>query len=173
MIRLFISFCFFPLIAVSQIPDKEWITYNDSLWNIEYPTSWEFSKQNSIGARFTISAPKESETDLFHENISLVVQDLTGIEINLDQFSEISEEQIHEILPNFEEITNERLTNKNGEYQKFVYSGTQTDFTLIFEQYYLIIDNKSIILTFTCEKEKYFAFQKTAERILNSFVFKH
>jgi hypothetical protein len=147
-----------------------WKTFDEKEFSIQAPHTFERPKKQ---ASFIIFAPLESPEDKFKENVNLLIQDLSGKNIDLDKFTEITIEQVQNYIKNAEITENKRLKNDNGEYQKFIYSGEVGAFSLKFEQYCWIVNEKAYILTFTAEKEKFDNnYQEFVEVVLNSFVLK-
>ena len=65
-------------------------TFDQPNYSIQYPLSWNLN-QNQMGTSFIILSPMESEQDKFSENVNLVIQDMTGKDIDLDKYTKISE----------------------------------------------------------------------------------
>ncbi len=150
--------------------NNEWETLDKSNYSIQYPATWDLNQSGQMGTSFILFSPLESDLDKFKENIILLVQDLSGRNIDLNQYCEISEGQIKTMVTNSNLIESKRIKNVKGEYQKLIYSGDQGIFHLIFEQYYWVIDEKAFVLTVTSEQDKFADFKETGEKILNSFV---
>jgi hypothetical protein len=69
-----------------------WETLTENNYSINYPDNWEINKSGQMGAKFILFSPLSSEEDQFKENVNFLVQDLTGHNLNLDQYVEIKEE---------------------------------------------------------------------------------
>ena len=160
--------------AKSQPNNKEtgWLTLKDKSYSIKYPNNWEVDQSGQSGTSFILLSVLEVAEDLFRENINLLVQDLTGKNIDLTKYTEISEGQIKTMMPHSKIIESELIKNKAGDYHKIIYTGDQCNFHLKFEQYYWVIKNKAYVLTFTSEESKFAAYKEVADKILNSFVIK-
>lgn len=152
--------------------DVRWIKHQSDWFAIEYPENWQLNTDGLAGSEFFLFAPLSSDTDPFRENVNLLVQDLTGMGLNLDSYTELSETQVKTLFGDSKILLSERIQGKLGEYHRIVYSGTQGEFQLKFEQYYLIKDDKAIILTLTCEEPEFKKYKVSGERILNSFRLK-
>ena len=150
----------------------DWKTLNQSNYSIQYPSSWELNESGKMGTSFILFSPLESDKDKFKENVNLLIQDLSGQNIDLNKYCEISVGQIKTMITNSNLIENRREKNKRGEYHKVIYSGDQGLFQLQFEQYYWVINEKAFVLTFTTEKDKFEDFKEIGEIILNSFFLK-
>ncbi len=180
MIKLITALLLLPILACGQATKKQepvnlaadWEIFDQSGYSIQYPTSWELKQSREQGPSFFLFSPLESDKDRFKENINLIEQDLTGLNINLDKYTEISEEQIKNLVTNVAVIESKRVKTNQMEYHKIIYSGDQGTFHLQFEQFYWVINNRAFVLTLTCEKDKFEAFKETGEKILNSFRLK-
>src|SRR5437867_1047648 len=73
---------------------SRWTRYAKESYQIRYPGSWTFDTSKMMGSEFFIFSPKENDNDKFSENVSLVIQDLKGQNIDLDKYAQISEGQI-------------------------------------------------------------------------------
>jgi hypothetical protein len=180
-IKLFgLAAIFFSLIACGQTTQKnvqseilnDWKTMDETGFTIQYPDSLELNKSGQLGMTFILLSKQTSQQDLFRENVNLIIQDLAGQNINLDKFVEISEGQIKTMITNGNIIESKRIKTSDSEFQKVIYTGTQGQFNLKFEQYYWILKQKAYVLTLTCEINQFDKYQEIGEKIMNSFKIK-
>lgn len=151
---------------------NDWKTLDQSNYSIQYPSTWELDQSGQMGTSFILFSPLESDKDKFKENVNLLIQDVSGQNIDLNKYTEISEGQIKTMITNSALIESKRMKNDRGEYHKIIYSGDQGKFHLKFEQYYWVINDKAFVLTFTSEQGKFADFLEIGEKILNSFILK-
>lgn len=163
---VFISFGF------TAIKGEEWAKLETGDYSIEYPSTWALDQSGQMGTSFFVMSELDSKKDKFRENVNLLVQDLTGYNMDLDKYSELSAEQVKTMIKNSKLIENQRIKSASGQYQKVIYLGDEGDFHLQFEQYYWVVNNKAYVLTLTCEKKNFKKYKKTGERILDSFKLK-
>lgn len=149
-----------------------WKTYNGSNFSIQYPPSWEFSTPANIGVSFVLLSHLENNFDKFRENVNLMIQDLSGREIDLNKFIELTEAQMKYYGTNSVFLENQRIKNSNNEFHKLVYTAVQGIFQLWTEQYIWMINEKAYVLTLSCEQAKSSDYKEIGEKILNSFIFK-
>jgi len=166
----FISLCVASFSCATQTTTK-WKTFKGENFTIDYPVQWELNENNRTGASFVLLSPLESAQDLFKENVNLLIQDLSGKNINLTKYVEISEDQVKTMLPNATLIESKRMKTGSQEYHRMIYTGDQGANHLKFEQYFWVINNKAYVLTLTCEQNKFANYKETGEKILNSFTF--
>lgn len=148
---------------------EDWKTYEDSNYTIQYPPNWELDLKGEMRTSFILFSPSENENDKFIENVNLIIQDLKGMNMNMDKYVEISEEQLKTMITNSVLIESKRVKDKNPEYHKLIYTGNQESLQFQFEQYLWIINEKAYILTLTCEINKFSEYKEVGEKILNSF----
>lgn len=172
------------LVACGQTsPEKEssndnnkgvvgWKTFKGTNYSVQYPPDWELDQSGQMGTSFVLFSKLENDKDPFKENVNLLVQDLTGHNIDLDKFVEISEGQVKTMITNSTLVESTRMKSSNPEFHKMIYSGDQGIYHLKFEQYFWIINQQAYILTLTCEQTKFSDYKETGEKILNSFLFK-
>ncbi|WP_369048193.1 hypothetical protein [Tenacibaculum sp. UWU-22] len=149
-----------------------WNLLNEKDYSIQYPKKWQLNKSGIMGSRFILLSQLTSDTDKFKENVNLIIQDLTGYNIDLDKYVEISEGQIKTMIIDGNIISSNRIKNEKTEFQRVIYTGKQGAFNLKFEQYYWVQNNKAYVLTLTCEANQFNDFKDTGEKILNSFKIK-
>lgn len=154
-----------------EIP-KDWKTLENANYSIQYPDSFELNTSGEMGLSFILLSKQTSPSDLFRENINLIIQDLTNQNINLDKFVKISEGQITTMFKNATIIENKRIIKEDSEFHVMSFSGIQGQFNLNFVQYYWIVDQKAYVLTFTCEQTQYDHYKEIGDKIMNSFEVK-
>ncbi|MCK6695626.1 MAG: hypothetical protein L6Q97_26420, partial [Thermoanaerobaculia bacterium] len=77
---------------------EEWSALAEQNYSIEYPGSWELNRPGQGGPNFLLFSQLGSAEDTFRENVNLLIQDLKGMDIDLDKYTAISEEQIKTML---------------------------------------------------------------------------
>ena len=77
---------------------KDWNTFKKDSYTIDYPKDWELDESGQMGTSFILFSPLTSQKDQFRENVNLLVQDLTGYNLDLDKYVEISEEQVKTLI---------------------------------------------------------------------------
>jgi len=150
----------------------EWKSLTEKNYSINYPKDWELNTSGLMGSSFILFSPPSSEKDQFKENINLLIQDLTGHNLDLEKYTAISEEQIKTMITDGDIIESKRITTDTLSQHQIIYTGRQGIFNLKFEQYYWVIGDKAYVLTLTCEESEFENYQKLGEKILNSFKLK-
>ena len=148
-----------------------WKKYNDYNDTIHHPRSWSIDKSVKLGTKFIFTSGLDSTTDTFQENINLIIQDVSELDLSLKKFVEITIQQIKTMLPNGKLLVNKRVRRGGREFQRLICTSTMNKRNMKFEQYCWVVQQEAFILTFTCEESEYDKYRKTGQKILNSFVF--
>ncbi len=181
MPKIFITLLSLAFFAFGQLQDLnakingtnlKWETLNEPNYSIQYPSEWELNQSGQMGTAFMLFSPLESGQDQFRENVNLLLQDLSGYNIDLDKYAEISQEQVKSMITNSKIIESKRIKTGSEEYHKLVYTGDQGVFHLRFEQYYWIKNKQAFVLTFTCEQASFNSHKEVGKTILKSFTLK-
>jgi len=150
---------------------EDWKLLQENGYTLQYPQDWTLDQSGQSGTSFIVLSQPSSPDDLFRENVNLLIQDLTGLNMDLDKYTEISMDQINMMLTNGNIIENVRRKADGSAFQKVVYTGDQGVFKIYCEQYYWVRDKKAYVLTLTCETDQLDSYKEIGEQILNSFKF--
>lgn len=143
-------------------------TLDGTDYSIKYPGTWEIDQSGQMGMSFALFSPIKFDGDQFRENVNLVIQDLTGYDLDLVGYANISENQIRSMMQDSEIL----ISEKKGDYHLMVYSATMGQYKLKFSQRYWISQNKAYILTFTAEQSEYDNYEGIGHTIMDSFNIK-
>lgn len=149
-----------------------WKTLDGKYYSIQYPPDWELNQSGQLGTIFALLSPLEAVPDNFRENVNFIIQDLTGSNLDLNKYVELSEEGIKILITNPILIESERVNAGSDEYHRMVYTGDQGIFQLTFYTIFWVKGDFAYVLTLTCEQDKFIDFLDVGEAILNSFKFK-
>lgn len=138
-------------------------------YSIEYPADWELDESGRMNTSFFLFSPLSSASDGFRENVNLMIQDLGGSGMGLDDFTELSLTQI--IAGGGVISTNEQVASEPPK-NKLIYSMGQQGQRFKAFQYYWVIGDMAFILTLTCAEDEFDNYVDQGEKILNSFKLK-
>lgn len=147
-----------------------WHKLNTDKFIIKHPETWTMDTTGLMGSTFILFSPVSGDEDKFRENVNLVVQNITGFNLDLDKFIAISEQQIKALITDAELVVNEKVEKENTTHQKLIYSGRQGIYSLKFLQHCWVINDMAYVLTMTCEIDQFDTYLKTGEQILDSFL---
>lgn len=149
-----------------------WIELKKDHYQIKYPETWTLDSTGTSSTEFILSSPLSSPDDRFKENLNLIIQDLEGLNFDLDNFTALSEQQIQNYMEESEMIESERVKKNDQEFQHLIYTAKNAGRVLRFEQYYWIINEKAYVLTFTGELEAFDGYKDLSKHIFESFILK-
>ena len=149
---------------------QELINFDTDGYSISYPKGWTFDTSGQRNTSFIIFSKLE-QNDGFRENVNLLIQDLSGQNLDLKKYTELSVNQIKSI-PNSEVFESKDLKKDSLQHHQIVWEGFIYGKNLKFKQLYFVENNKAYILTLTCEQNKYEDYILLGTKILNSFTLK-
>lgn len=138
-----------------------WATYKDEKrgYQIKYPAKWE--AKDMYNAAFFMS-PKEGTTDLFQENINIMVQDLSVSPepVTLEGYTELSKQQIKSLYGDsaLEYVKERRLAGHDaGEMVYFmpITTSAGTPMRLKLWQVWFIEGKNAYLFTFTSDEKEF------------------
>ncbi|AWB44460.1 hypothetical protein DCC85_09635 [Paenibacillus sp. CAA11] len=138
--------------------------------SIKYPSDWQL-QEGASGSLAAFLSPAEGSDDVFQENVSLTVQDLSAQPMNLKQYVELSENQVKNMLKGTLE-KNEATKLGDLDAHEFVYSATQNDYNLKFRQVFAVKNNKAYVATYAALEDSYDKFLDKATQTMDSLQIK-
>ena len=158
------------LILFVACSSSNWLTYTDNVnhFKVNYPDNW--AKQNANGAIAFLS-PKESEKDMFQENVNLMLQDLSQHAMNLEQYTELTKKQITDNLGVSAILSLENTVLGGHPAKEFVYNMNYQSRSLKLKQYWFIKGDVAYLFSYTAEQSQYDRYEKIATEMIQSFKF--
>lgn len=172
-LMLTLTFLSFTYGSYSQ-PDKssQLTSFTKHDYQIEYPKSWTLDTSGLVGSELFVLSPVENDSDKFKENVSLIIQNLAGQNIDLDKYKEISEKQIVGLGTDSKLLESSIVKTSKGDFYRIRYAMSQGIFKLIVTSYCYIKGGNAYLITFTSEFDKYEQYKKIGDKILDSFQFR-
>ncbi len=149
----------------------EWLSVKVDGTSLKYPDNWELDDSRQLGTSLILFSPQEGDEDNFRENVNLIVQDISAYEITLEEYTELSLEQVKTVIAKSKILENKPTTLDGIKASRVVYTGQDNGMDLKFTQVFTIRNGMAYILTFTAEKEKSEKYATVADKILESFRF--
>ena len=169
-----ILLCFLPAFVFAQMgveKAEDWKKLEKDGYSIEYPANWDLDESGQMNTSFVLLSLQEDPLDQFQENVNLLIQDLTGMGIDLDKFTELSLAQLKVMIEDSEVIESKAREANGRQFHSILHKGKQSGFDLTFYQYYWIENEKAYVLTLTTETKKFEKFNVVGTQILDSFMF--
>jgi hypothetical protein len=174
------------LLPEIKIPEKkiyenaDWKNYTNEKYGYElrYPLGWEIIEKNTLMDKvfiIEIKSPQEDNSDLYRENFNLIVTNISDEPITLQELTELSISEIDKSIINGEIIDSIDYSINGNPAYKLIYT---TDFFPGAEKYRLqqmavwtIKNEKTYLITYTAEENKYSNFLEIIQGIIDSFKF--
>ncbi len=169
------SICFLLLVfighkAVAQSPSsEEFKKYTGDGFELMYPQSWELNTSKQYGAAVILFAPVEGSSDKFRENVNVLIQDLTGQQIDLAKYKAITDQQFSNLGPAIEVAESVVVNSTKGHVYRAKYKLKQGDFLMQLMAECYIKDEKAYLITFTAEVSQFEKYAEYCKKILDSF----
>ncbi|MQP24847.1 hypothetical protein GFJ94_07190 [Flavobacterium sp. LMO8] len=142
---------------------------NRNGYSIFYDSTLRLDESGRNGVEFYLFTEKENSQDNFVENINLIIQNLEGLNIDLNKFVAITEGQI---LASGELIRSKRIIVNGNECHSIIYEGTFNGLNLMFLQYNIVKNDKAYVLTYTANRKDFEKYFNEMELIMKSFKIK-
>ena len=155
----------------AEFPDN-WKKYENKDYRIHYPDTFDLNTSGFMGFDFILFSKATSLDDKFIENIGLMKQNLKHSGISMNQFVELSETQISEMITDVDIIESKRVKKGNLEYHKLIYTSRQGKSDLKTMQYYFLENEIAYVLNFTSEEDQFDNYINDSIEIMDSFVVK-
>lgn len=166
-----IVFVVLMLLSSFSAPMQEMRTIEAQRYVISYPENWQLDRSDKL-TEFYLFSRLDGANDTFNENMNLISQNLVGMNLNLDQYTQISVNQIQKFFKDKIEKVEKRKNPQGQEYYEVIYSGKQEDKELKFLQYNYMKDGWVYVLTFTSEASQFEHYKDEVYSTFNSFRLK-
>ncbi|MBF8150849.1 hypothetical protein ITJ86_13130 [Winogradskyella sp. F6397] len=168
MKNLLIIFILFTFIINAQEQSKS-IKYEKDNYSIEYPSNWILNDSGESGTEIFLYPTNSESSDVFTENINLIVQNLNDTTITLEKYKGLVENQISEMLTE-PKITSSEIENKGGlKSHQLIAGGKSGDYKFKTIIHTYLMNKQIYTLTFVTLYENYKNNQIESLRIMDSF----
>jgi eukaryotic-like serine/threonine-protein kinase len=151
-----------PVLAASQA-----YTSTRFLYSVDYPSTWRVKEISKVT---TFLSPRESKEDKFAENVSVVVEDLSGVpqNISLLDYHRKSISNAPRTLPEFKVLEEARTKFNGRDCIAVLYTAKLKGTHFKFKAYLLMVGTDAYTLTFTATEDDFDRFLPEAERMMHS-----
>lgn len=165
-----ISTTLISILCFTQLSSQTWREYNNEIFNISYPSNWSFDNSGINGTEAFISSELEGISDLFSENVNLIVQDLSNQNIEMSEYITLTRNQLSQL--NATNIKISKIENtKYGPESNLEYEYKYDILSLKTKQRVIIHKEKAYVITYSATVSDFDKYQTIADRILSSFNF--
>ncbi|WP_339684569.1 hypothetical protein [uncultured Nonlabens sp.] len=168
MKNLLIIFILFPLIINAQ-EQNDSVEYEKDNYSIEYPSNWILNDSGDNGTKIFLYPTNSESSDIFTENINLIIQNLSDAPITLEKYKGLVEKQISGMLTE-PKISSSEIENKNGlKCHQLIAEGKSGDYKFKTIIYTYLIDKQIYSLTFVTLYDNYEKNHIESLKIMDSF----
>lgn len=137
-------------------------------FQIDYP-EYYYILEWVMGSVVSFSSKKDGENDWFRESINIIVQDLWGSKITLEEYYTLSSWELEKFITDMEIVsTSETILWGQSGYE-IVFTWRQWQYNLKRKQKFMIFDNTAYIVTYTAQWEGYHKYINIFDKIFDSF----
>lgn len=147
-----------------------WLTYTDpsNKFSMQYPKEWSQKSQNNVIYFFS---PKTDPAAQFQENVNLLLQDLSSQPMTLEQYTDMSKQQLIQAFGANAVLSGGPTTIGGQKAQYMVYNFSLQGHTLKMKGVWFIKEKTAYLFTYSADPSKYATYEETATDIINSFSF--
>ncbi len=168
-----VFFCTVAFIAgffILQIPRFELYDNPQARLKIKYPKSWTVNDKLGQGAVVAFLSPKQSDLDVFLDNVNIVVQDLSRNPMTIEQYNTLAIQQLTSVFNNLTILESHPVLWAGHAGHKLVYfaKGPMTDLKVM--HVWMIDNNKAYQFTYTAVFAQYDKYVGLANTMVQSFT---
>jgi hypothetical protein len=164
----------FQFVSASDRPDIAYRCYENLThkFAINFPEHY-VAQEGYMGATVSFSVPESPgySSSAFSTNLNVVVQDLAGHQMTLEEFSEMLKQQLDATVQQCEIQGIADLTIAGAPAKEFKYVGKIEHQPVKFVQRVSVVNNKAVVLSFASERDKFDREFRIAGKYLDSFTF--
>ena len=120
---------------------------------MNYAADWQQKEQE--GTIVSFLSPKSSPSDSFQESINVVMNDLSGQQLSLDDYTKVSLETLQGIFPDMAVVESGSTTLDGNPTHKIVYTAKAGGVNLKVMQAWTIKDDISYVLSYSAEEASF------------------
>lgn len=150
--------------------DNKFSTYRSATYGIElkYPKQWA-KKENIDGAAVILLSPKETPLDVYTENFSVVVQQLSGQMVSLVEYTHLAITQLTQTFENIQVLSSSNTFLGGRPAHRFEYLIKDKIQTKVI-QIWTLKDKIAYQVTFACDLDRCEEYLPLVNQMFDSFI---
>lgn len=144
-----------------------WVEYDHKEYTVYAPQEWEMDVTGRMNTSFILFSPRDNTNDLFRENVNLVKEDISSMNMTLFDYVKNSEDVLEQYMSELRDLN---IEQKDERYW-LTYTATQERMDLYFVQMMEMNDGVVYILTYTSNDESLSVHAKNGRKIIERFQF--
>lgn len=131
---------------------SSWKSYSGDGYSIKLSSDWSKTKGSSA-VDIAFAYDGTTQNDDFAENINVVVQDLTGYDLDLESYKDLSMDQYAELDYNVDDIYKKTIDGAKGYFCKV--SCEESGINCVILQYFTVIGDNAYVFTFASDEDDF------------------
>ncbi len=137
-------------------------------FSIKYPAKW-IKVVNKDGASVIFLSPKESDLDVFQENVNVVVQNQTGAPMSLQKYTDRAIFQLKVVFKEGIKVVDSEGAYLDGKPAYKIIYETAGDPSFKIMHVWTVVGSRAYQVTFTAYTSRFEDFKDVAEKMIQSF----
>ncbi len=144
-----------------------WVEYDHKEYSVFAPQDWEMDVTGRMNTTFILFSPRDSKNDMFRENVNLVKEDISKMDMTLFDYVKNSEGVLEKYMSDLRDLNIEQ----KGERYWLTYAATQERMDLYFVQMIELNEGVIYILTYTSNDQSISVHADNGKKIIERFQF--
>ena len=144
-----------------------WVEYDHKEYSVFAPEDWEMDVTGRMNTTFILFSPRDSKNDMFRENVNLVKEDISKMDLTLFDYVKNSENVLEKYMSDLRDLNIEQ----KGERYWLTYTATQERMDLYFVQMIELNEGVIYILTYTRNDQSISVHADNGKKIIERFEF--
>ncbi|HAQ71988.1 hypothetical protein N9A49_02760 [Salibacteraceae bacterium] len=144
-----------------------WVEYDHKEYSVFAPQDWEMDVTGRMNTTFILFSPRDSKNDMFRENVNLVKEDISKMDMTLFDYVKNSEGVLEKYMSDLRDLNIEQ----KGERYWLTYTATQERMDLYFVQMIELNEGVIYILTYTSNDQSISVHADNGKKIIERFQF--
>ncbi len=139
-------------------------------FSIKYPVSWKYEENKGDELPVIFISGIENDLDIFKENVSVVVQNLSDTPMNLEEYTELAIKQMEVVFKESIEIVDSSPTNLSRRpAHQFIFLAKNPDVDLKYMSVWTVDGLTAYQITFTSTADDFDQFVEPFKKMIQSF----
>ena len=144
-----------------------WVEYDHKEYSVFAPQDWVMDVTGRMNTTFILFSPRDSKNDMFRENVNLVKEDISKMDMTLFDYVKNSEGVLEKYMSDLRDLNIEQ----KGERYWLTYTATQERMDLYFVQMIELNEGVIYILTYTSNDQSISVHADNGKKIIERFQF--
>ena len=162
-----LTFCFFSMVLPASLASGQTYTSARYLYAVDYPDNWHVKE---AGKATSFLSPFESPEDVFAENVTVVVEDLSDVPLSMSllDYHRRAASEAPKRLRDFKLLEEAKTEFIGREAIAILYTATVKGQSFKFKDYKFMLGKEVYVVTYTALREDFEKYLPMAEKIMGA-----